>query len=175
MKTVKQSRGTLSLQDIFISEVNDVEEFDRQFRGYHREEVDNRISELKQQIQQQSETIQTLETEINQLKEHNALLTKQITVHEKTNEEIARLALKEASELIEKAKRNANMILKESMEYVRGLSKDMDTFKQEAIDFRQNVVKMSEDMLETIDKSEIFSLIREEENTVKETGYKENL
>lgn len=38
----------------------------------------------------------------------------------------------------------------------------MDAFKQEAIDFRQNVVKMSEDMLETIDKSEIFSLIREE-------------
>ena len=83
-------------------------------------------------------------------------------MYKRQNEEIARLALKEASELIEKAKRNANMILKESMEYVRGLSKDMDTFKQEAIDFRKNVVKMSEDMLETIDKSEIFSLIREE-------------
>ena len=62
----------------------------------------------------------------------------------------------------DRAKRNANMILKESMEYVRGLSKDMDNIKQEAIDFRANVVKMSEDMLETIDKSEIFSLIREE-------------
>ena len=85
-----------------------------------------------------------------------------VNITEKTNEEIARLALKEASELIEKAKRKANMILKESMEYVRGLSKDMDNFKQEAIDFRANVVKMSEDMLETIDKSEIFSLIREE-------------
>lgn len=66
-------------------------------------------------------------------------------------------------EMIEKAKRNANMILKESMEYVRGLSKDMDTFKQEAIDFRTNVVKMSKEMLETIDKSEIFSLIKEEQ------------
>ena len=96
------------------------------------------------------------------MNEQNTLLTKELNVHEKTNEEIARLALKEASELIEKAKRNANMILKESMEYVRGLSKDMDNFKQEAIDFRANVVKMSEDMLETIDKSEIFSLIREE-------------
>ena len=96
-------------------------------------------------------------------------------VHEKTNEEIARLALKEASALIEKAKRNANMILKESMEYVRGLSKDIDTFKQEAMDFRINVVKMSEEMLETIDKSEIFGLIREEENTKTETVHKEDL
>ena len=139
-----------------------MEQFDRQFRGYNRLEVDDYISELKQQIQEQTETIQSLQGEIDQLNEQNTLLTKELNVHEKTNEEIARLALKEASELIEKAKRNANMILKESMEYVRGLSKDMDNFKQEAIDFRANVVKMSEDMLETIDKSEIFSLIREE-------------
>ena len=121
-------------------------------------------------MSQQKETIQTLEKEIKTLKEEKTLLTKQITVQEKTNEEIARLALKEASELIEKAKRNANMILKESMEYVRGLSKDMDTFKQEAIDFRKNVVKMSEDMLETIDKSEIFSLIREEKENKYNDG-----
>ena len=139
-----------------------MEQFDRQFRGYNRLEVDDYINELKQQIQEQTETIQSLQGEIDQLNEQNTLLTKELNVHEKTNEEIARLALKEASELIEKAKRNANMILKESMEYVRGLSKDMDNFKQEAIDFRANVVKMSEDVLETIDKSEIFSLIREE-------------
>lgn len=142
--------------------MKDVEQFDRQFRGYNRLEVDDYINELKQQIQEQTETIQSLQGEIDQLNEQNTLLTKELNVHQKTNEEIARLALKEASELIEKAKRNANMILKESMEYVRGLSKDMDNFKQEAIDFRANVVKMSEDMLETIDKSEIFSLIREE-------------
>ena len=111
-----------------------MEQFDRQFRGYNRLEVDDYINELKQQIQEQTETIQSLQGEIDQLNEQNTLLTKELNVHEKTNEEIARLALKEASELIEKAKRNANMILKESMEYVRGLSKDMDNFKQEAID-----------------------------------------
>ena len=148
-----------------------MEQFDRQFRGYNRLEVDDYINELKQQIQEQTETIQSLQGEIDQLNEQNTLLTKELNVHEKTNEEIARLALKEASELIEKAKRNANMILKESMEYVRGLSKDMDNFKQEAIDFRANVVKMSEDMLETIDKSEIFSLIREgKENSIRRWG-----
>lgn len=149
--------------DIFISEVEGLEQFDKQFRGYNKAEVDDRIQELKQEIDKQKALIQSMEEEMTDLKEQNTLLTKQISVHEKTNEEIARLALKEASELIEKAKRNANMILKESMEYVRGLSKDMDTFKQEAIDFRTNVVKMSKEMLETIDKSEIFSLIKEEQ------------
>lgn len=149
--------------DTFISEVERLEQFDKQFRGYNIVEVNDRIQELKQEIEKQKKVIQSMEEEMADLKEQNTLLTKKISVHEKTNEEIARLALKEASELIEKAKRNANMILKESMEYVRGLSKDMDTFKQEAIDFRANVVKMSKEMLETIDKSEIFSLIKEEQ------------
>lgn len=140
-----------------------MEQFRKQFRGYNRLEVENRIMELNAEIEKYKEEIQSLQGDISDLNNQNALLTKQLSVNEKTNEEIARLALKEASALIEKAKRNANMILKESMEYVRGLSKDMDTFKQEAIDFRANVVKMSEEMLETIDKSEIFSLIREEQ------------
>lgn len=153
-----------------------MEDFDRQFRGYHKEEVNQRIDELKTEIKTYQDQILSLQDELKQLQERNDFLVKQLSVNEKTNEEIARLALKEASQLIEKAKRNANMILKESMEYVRGLSKDMDSFKQEAIDFRANVVKMSEEMLETIDKSEIFGLIREEkENTKTETVYKENL
>lgn len=152
-----------------------MEGFSKQWRGYNRLEVDDYIQDLKKEIQSYQENIQALQDEIEDLKQQNDTLIKRIDVQEKTNEEIARLALKEASALIEKAKRNANMILKESMEYVRGLSKDMDTFKQEAIDFRANVVKMSEDMLETIDKSEIFGLIREEqENTMKETVHKGN-
>lgn len=150
-------------------------DFKKQFRGYKKKEVDEYIDLLQRDITQLQEHIQTLQEEISDLKKQNECFEKQLSVQEKTNEEIARLALKEASNLIEKAKRNANMILKESMEYVRGLSKDMDTFKKEAIDFRSNVVKMSEEMLETIDKSEIFSLIREEkENTEKENVHEGN-
>lgn len=141
-------------------------QFHKQFHGYNKQEVEEVIERLNADIKANEQKYESLQSELTQLKDQNALLTKRISIQEKTNEEIARLALKEASDLIEKAKRNANMILKESMEYVRGLSKDMDTFKQDAIDFRENVVKMSEEMIETIDKSEIFSLIREEkENT----------
>lgn len=141
-------------------------QFKKQWRGYRVDDVDAKMKELNNLIESKNQEIASLEAQVVELNQSVDSLTKRISVTEKTNEEIARLALKEASELIEKAKRNANMILKESMEYVRSLSKDMDTFKKEAIDFRENVVKMSEDMLETIDKSEIFSLIEEEkENT----------
>lgn len=154
----------------------DVSTFKTQFRGYDKKEVDKRINELEDQVNDYYDKVKKLEEENTSLRDQNTLLSKQINVNEKTNEEIARLALKEASDLIEKAKRNANMILKESMEYVRGISKDMDTFKKDAVDFRKNVVKLSEDMLETIDKSEIFSLIKEEQNADTETekAYKEN-
>ena len=86
-----------------------------------------------------------------------------VNITEKTNEEIARLALKEASALIDKAKRNANMILKESLDYVRSLSTEMNDFKDQAIKFRSSVQKMSQDILDTIDNSEVFSLINEED------------
>ena len=153
-----------------------MKEFKKQWRGYKKEEVNGYVLELENSIKTYQSEIESLKHQLEQLTQTNEHLQKQVDVHEKTNEEIARLALKEASDLIEKAKRNANMILKESMEYVRGLSKDMDTFKQEAIDFRKNVVKMSEDMLETIDKSEIFGLIREENiNTKMETVHKKDL
>ena len=62
------------------------------------------------------------------------------------------------------------MILKESMEYVRGLDKEVNGFKDDAIDFRAEVVNLSKELIDTIDKSEIFSLIKEEENTKTETG-----
>ncbi|MCD7839697.1 MAG: DivIVA domain-containing protein [Erysipelotrichaceae bacterium] len=145
-------------------------EFKKQWRGYNKQEVDQKIESLDKTIQTQKQQIQQLQQEIQSLQQSNSELTKQITIQEKTNEEIARLALKEASDLIEKAKRNANMILKESMEYVRGLSKDVDSIKQEALDFRANVVKLSEEMIETIDKSEIFSLIKEEQENKYDEG-----
>lgn len=138
------------------------ESFKKQFRGYRKKDVDDRLIQLHQQIDMQETLIKKMKEEMEELKSQNSALSHKVEVHEKTNEEIARLALKEASNLIEKAKRNANMILKESMEYVRSLHEDIDGFKREAIAFRKNVVKMQEEMLETIDKSEIFSLIEEE-------------
>ena len=71
-------------------------------------------------------------------------------------------ALKEASELIDKAKKNANMILSESLEYVRSLSGEMSDFKAQAVKFRASVEKMSKDILESIDQSEVYNLINED-------------
>ena len=135
----------------------------KQFMGYDKQTVDNLMIDYENQINKLKNQISSLNDELDHLKEQNSLLQHRVNITEKTNEEIARLALKEASALIDKAKRNANMILKESLDYVRSLSSEMNDFKDQAIKFRSSVQKMSQDILDTIDNSEVFNLINDDD------------
>lgn len=138
-------------------------EFKKQFRGYSVKQVDSKIDDYQAELASLKQQVASLTDELDHVKEQNSLLQHRVNITEKTNEEIARLALKEASELIDKAKRNANMILKESLDYVRSLSSEMNDFKDQAIKFRSSVQKMSQDILDSIDNSEVFNLINEED------------
>ena len=138
-------------------------EFKKQFRGYSVQQVDSKIDDYQAELASLKQQVASLTDELDHVKEQNSLLQHRVNITEKTNEEIARLALKEASELIDKAKRNANMILKESLDYVRSLSSEMNDFKDQTIKFRSSVQKMSQDILDSIDNSEVFNLINEED------------
>ena len=138
-------------------------EFKKQFRGYSVQQVDSKIDDYQAELASLKQQVASLTDELDHVNEQNSLLQHRVNITEKTNEEIARLALKEASELIDKAKRNANMILKESLDYVRSLSSEMNDFKDQAIKFRSSVQKMSQDILDSIDNSEVFNLINEED------------
>lgn len=91
-------------------------EFKKQFRGYSVQQVDSKIDDYQAELASLKQQVASLTDELDHVKEQNSLLQHRVNITEKTNEEIARLALKEASELIDKAKRNANMILKESLD-----------------------------------------------------------
>ena len=138
-------------------------EFKKQFRGYSVQQVDSKIDDYQAELASLKQQVASLTDELDHVKEQNSLLQHRVNITEKTNEEIARLALKEASELIDKAKRNATMILRESLDYVRSLSSEMNDFKDQAIKFRSSVQKMSQDILDSIDNSEVFNLINEED------------
>ena len=142
-------------------------DFKKQLMGYNVHEVDYKIDDYLKQIESLKRQVASLTEELDRVKEQNSLLQHRVNITEKTNEEIARLALKEASELIDKAKRNANMILKESLDYDRNLSSEMSDFKDQAIRFRASVQKMSQDILDSIDNSEVFNLINEDEENDK--------
>ena len=141
--------------------------FSKQFRGYNKSQVDVLLDEKENQIRLLNERIKKLQDDYDQLKKQKDLLQHRVNIQEQTNEEIARLALKEASELIDKAKNHANMIVSQSLEYVRSLSGEMSDFKAQAVRFRASVEKMSKDILESIDKSEVFNLMNEESKNEK--------
>ena len=101
----------------------------KQVFGYNKSQVDELINEKDNEIKQLNDQIKKLQEDYQQLEHQKSLLQHRVNIQEQTNEEIARLALKEASELIDKAKKNANMILSESLEYVRSLSGEMSDFK----------------------------------------------
>ena len=156
------------MEELNLSILNDelnriISEFKKQFRGYSVQQVDSKIDDYQAELASLKQQVASLTDELDHVKEQNSLLQHRVNITEKTNEEIARLALKEASELIDKAKRNANMILKESLDYVRSLSSEMNDFKDQAIKFRSSVQKMSQDILDSIDNSEVFNLINEED------------
>ena len=144
------------------------QKFNRSLFGYNKKEVDHYIEQVNAQLDDLNTRIVSLGDEKEALAKQNSLLTHRVNINEKTNEEIARLALKEASDLIEKAKRNANMILKESLDYVRTLNNEVEGYKDQAIAFRAHVEKMSQDLLDTIDQSEVFYLIHESNKENKE-------
>ena len=121
-------------------------DFPVKFRGYDPESVEKMIRSMEKEIDVAVAKRASIEEEVKKLREENKILNHRIQIHEKANEEIARLALKEASELIEKAKRNANLILKESLDYVRTLSGEVDGFKEQAATFRASVQKMSQEL-----------------------------
>lgn len=155
----------MSSMATFISEVKAMSEiqFKKGMFGYNKKDVQAHIKKLDDLIVQKDQELESLNQLQESLAKQNALLQHRVNISEKTNEEIARLALKEASDLIEKAKRNANMILKESLDYVRTLNSEVEGYKDQAIAFRANVEKMSQDLLDTIDQSEVFYLIKESE------------
>lgn len=88
----------------------------KQVFGYNKSQVDELINEKDNEIKQLNDQIKKLQEDYQQLEHQKSLLQHRVNIQEQTNEEIARLALKEASELIDKAKKNANMILSESLE-----------------------------------------------------------
>lgn len=155
----------------------DPRDVDEQFRKLEQELAISKDSRMKleSELKEKNDALASMSSQLEALSQERQMILDQSAASQRTNEEIARLALKEASGLIEKAKGNANLILQDSMIYVKGLDQEIADFKASAKEFRAQILKMSEDLLQTIDNSEIFSLINEEENTKIETGQKEDL
>ena len=70
----------------------------KQVFGYNKSQVDELINEKDNEIKQLNDQIKKLQEDYQQLEHQKSLLQHRVNIQEQTNEEIARLALKEASD-----------------------------------------------------------------------------
>ena len=73
----------------------------KQFRGYNVAIVDDLLEDKDNEIAALNKKLQKLQEDYDHLQQQKDLLQHRVNIQEQTNEEIARLALKEASELID--------------------------------------------------------------------------
>ncbi len=78
-----------------------------------RAQAENR--ELKEQLVRYQTQIKAANDQLIQLKQRYSTLINELSMREKAAEEISRLALKEANQVIETAKGNADLIVREAM------------------------------------------------------------
>ncbi len=78
-----------------------------------RAQAENR--ELKEQLVRYQTQIKAANEQLMQLKQRYSTLINELSMREKAAEEISRLALKEANQVIETAKGNADLIVREAM------------------------------------------------------------
>ena len=78
-----------------------------------RAQAENR--ELKEQLVRYQTQIKAASEQLMQLKQRYSTLINELSMREKAAEEISRLALKEANQVIETAKGNADLIVREAM------------------------------------------------------------
>ncbi|CAM3606307.1 DivIVA domain-containing protein [Erysipelothrix anatis] len=139
-------------------------------QGYDRFEVDQTISELERErvlLQKQTQIykkqIDTLQEQRDLIKKRYQQLVGEITVRERASEEMSRLALREANDIIENAHSNADMIVREAMSTSRQVLVEIARISNESKLLRDELkdkIKNLEEAIEGLELPEApYSLI----------------
>lgn len=120
--------------------------------GYDRFAVDDAVERYASQIDELEQKVSAYETELYGLKQnmsamkaHYAKLQQTLTAEKKAADNLTRISLKEANEIIETAQRNADMIVGESLKTARTILSDLAELYNDADVVREDTkVKLNE-------------------------------
>lgn len=131
-------------------------------QGYDRFEVDQAIDELKRekdvllrQAQINKKQIETLQEQCNVVKKRYQQLVGEIAVRERASEEMSRLALREANSIIDNARSNADMIVREAMSTSRQVLIEIARISNESHLLRDELKDKLDKLEEAIDGLEL--------------------
>ena len=145
-------------------------------KGYDRFAVDDHIERLEfeldaknQQLQSYMRQVETATEQLSLLKQRYQSLVTEIGVREKAADDIARLALKEANNVIHSAQNNADAILKDALSTARMVLIEISRIAREAHGLKKDMQEQLIALSQTLDAFEVpkfpsFTVIKEEQD-----------
>ncbi|NLA78513.1 MAG: cell division protein DivIVA [Erysipelothrix sp.] len=145
-------------------------------KGYDRFAVDETLDELETQIEAISKKLEVYELQVEQaeadklaMKEKYTKLVNELIVKEKAADDIARLALREANMMIDKAGDHADLIIREALATAKTLLSELVRIASEAKDSKEMLKVKVHEIATLIDSLEFpqtrdFEWIVEDKN-----------
>ena len=136
--------------------------------GYSRIEVDELISRLNADLESaraQVENYRRLSEQANEqlalIRERYTDLNSRIEIREKAAEDISRLALKEANQIIGSAQSNADSIVQEALVTARTILLEIARLSNEASGMKEEMQEKIQELQKTLDEFSIPEAIDE--------------
>ena len=130
--------------------------------GYDRFAVDDAIENYAVQIEQLEKKVELYQQkladtmyQLDQAKQSRHLLMNQYASRREAAENIARLSLREANDIINTANKNADIIIREALATARGILEDLSTLYDQAGSVKEET---SEKLKKVLDDLEDFRL-----------------
>ncbi|MEA5018120.1 MAG: DivIVA domain-containing protein [Erysipelotrichaceae bacterium] len=146
--------------------MNDNKKFSIMKNGYNRYEVDEELKQLNDSLVDahvQVDRYQKLAEQANEqlaiIKDRYQVLIKELSIREKAADDIARIALREANDIISAAQNNADSIVLEALTTARLLLIDLARIAEDANEVKEDMQERLSALQKTLDEFEIFEPI----------------
>lgn len=127
--------------------------------GYDRFAVDDaveryasRVDELERSVAAYEQELSDLKQKMSSMKTHYAKLQQTLAAEKKAADNLTRISLKEANEIIETAQRNADMIVSESLKTARTILSDLAQLYNDADVIKEETKIKLNDLVEELDQ-----------------------
>ncbi|MEA5026502.1 hypothetical protein SDC9_103187 [bioreactor metagenome] len=146
--------------------MEDTAKFSTMKNGYNRYEVDEEVKHLTEALKEanmQMERYRRLAEQANEqlvtIKDRYHVLITELSVREKAADDISRIALKEANQIISTAQNNADSIVQEALATARLLLIEISRIANEAHDVKSDMQDRLNALQKTLDEFAIIEPI----------------
>ena len=133
--------------------------FDVKRKGYDRFAVDDAVESYAQKIDQLEKTVATyqqqlvdMNAQLERLKERYQAAVNSEAVRQEISDEISRISIREANDIINVAHKNADLIVQEALQSARGILEDLAILYQEAGLVKKETKEKLEYLLKYLDE-----------------------